>query len=245
MESATRNNRLITVCKHPLTKIMLMFLWAALPPLINLNLLLRRSGPLIYIHYNALFTYFKQLLSRFASCELVRKFANGDVTIVQIKGEIIKEKNILDTSKLFVGYLLDSKLNELLDEGGISKRDSFTNLPMRFIIIYAINNFPLQDKFSQHTLFMNFYNQKCTFQSVLSVVEKLKLYISFSDQDLCQLEAEFLSLNFLVPSFLYIFNLYRKNRFLSKDLRRLLCSALIQPHLFGQLDVCSMVSRFK
>ena len=199
-------------------------------------MLLRRSGPLIYIHYNALFTYFKQLLSRFASCELVRKFANGDVTIVQIKGEIIKEKNILDTSKLFVGYLLDSKLNELLDEGGISKRDSFTNLPMRFIIIYAINNFPLQDKFSQHTLFMNFYNQKCTFQSVLSVVEKLKL---------CQLEAEFLSLNFLVPSFLYIFNLYRKNRFLSKDLRRLLCSALIQPHLFGQLDVCSMVSRFK
>ena len=122
MESATRNNRLITVCKHPLTKVMLVFLWAALPPLINLNLLLRRSGPLIYIHYNALFTYFKQLLSRFASCELVRKFANGDVTIVQIKGEIIKEKNILDTSKLFVGYLLDSKLNELLDEGGISKR---------------------------------------------------------------------------------------------------------------------------
>ena len=208
-------------------------------------MLLRRSGPLIYIHYNALFTYFKQLLSRFASFELVRKFANGDATIVQIKGEIIKEKNILDTSKLFVGYLLDSKLNELLDEGGISKRESFTNLPMRFIIIYAINNFPLQDKFSQHTLFMNFYNQKCTFQSVLSVVEKLKLYISFSDQDLCQLEAEFLPLNFLVPSFLYIFNLYRKNRFLSKDLRRLLCSALIQPHLFGQLDVCSMVSRFK
>ena len=30
--------------------------------------------------------------------------------------------------------------------------------------------------------------------SVLFVVEKLKAYINFSDQDLCQLEAEFLSL---------------------------------------------------
>ena len=41
---------------------------------------------------------------------------------------------------------------------------------------------------------MNFYDQKCTFQSVLSIVEKLKSYINFSDQALYQLEAEFLLL---------------------------------------------------
>ena len=41
---------------------------------------------------------------------------------------------------------------------------------------------------------MNFYDQNCTFESVLFVFEKLKSYIIFSDQDLRQLEAEFLSL---------------------------------------------------
>ena len=41
---------------------------------------------------------------------------------------------------------------------------------------------------------MSFYDHKCTFRSVLFVVEKLKSHINFSDQDLCQLEAEYLSL---------------------------------------------------
>ena len=40
---------------------------------------------------------------------------------------------------------------------------------------------------------MDFFDQKRTFQSVF-FAEKLRLYINFSDQDLCQLEAEFLSL---------------------------------------------------
>ena len=85
--------RLIAAFKHPLAETMLMFLHTALTPLINLNLLLQRSDSLIHILYNTLFTCVKQLLSRFASPELVRKFANGDVTIVQIKGEIIKDEN--------------------------------------------------------------------------------------------------------------------------------------------------------
>lgn len=39
--------------------------------------------------------------------------------------------------------------------------------------------------------------KKYSFQSVLVVVEKLKSYISFSDQNLCQLEVEFLSRQFI------------------------------------------------
>ena len=168
-----------------------MFLHAALPLLINLNLLLQRSNLLIQIFYDALSTCVKQLFSRFASPELVRKFANGDITIIQIKGEILKEKNILDTSKMFVGFLQCSKLNELLDEGDISERefDVFHKSVHEFhptAFIYAINNFPLQNEFLQHTRFINFYDKKCTFQSVLSVVEKLKSCINFSDQDLNQ-----------------------------------------------------------
>ena len=191
--------RLIAAFKHPLAETMLMFLHTALTPLINLNLLLQRSDSLIHILYNTLFTCVKQLLSRFASPKLVRKFANGDVTIVQIKGEIIKDENILDTSKMVVGFLLHSKLNELLDEGGISKREFnvFYKSVREFhhtAFNHAISNFPLQDEILQRTQFMNFYDQECTFKSVLSVVEKLKACIDFSDQDLCHVKAEFLSL---------------------------------------------------
>lgn len=198
-EIATRNNRLIAAFKHPLAEVLLKFLHAALPPLIHLNLLLQRSDPLIHILYDALFTCAKQLLSRFASPELVRKFDNGDVTINDIKGEVFKEENILDSSKMFVGFLLRTKLNELLNEGDISERDfdSFYSSVLEFhrtAFIYAIDNFPLQDEFLQHARFLIFYDQKCTFESVLFVAEKLKSYINFSEQDLSQLEEEFLFL---------------------------------------------------
>ena len=85
---------------------MLIFLHAVLQPLINLTLLLKRSDPLINILYDAFFTCVKQLLSRFSSAGLVRKFANGDLTIVQIKWELFKDNNILDTNKMFTGFLL-------------------------------------------------------------------------------------------------------------------------------------------
>ena len=124
MKSTTRNNKLIAHSKHPLAEVILIFLHAALPALINLNLLFQRSDPLIHILYDALLICVKQLLSsRFASPELVREFANCDVTIIQIKGEVLKDENILGISKVFVGFLLHSKLNELLDKGDISERD--------------------------------------------------------------------------------------------------------------------------
>ena len=199
MESAIRNNRLIAAFKHPPVEAMSLFLLAALTPLINLSLLLQRSDPLIQALCDALFTCVKQLLSSFVSPELARKFTNGDVTIVQTKGEILKDGNILDTSKVFAGFLLRSKLNEVLEESDISERefDVFYKSVHEFhhiAFIYGINNFPLEDEFLQHTRFVNFYDQKCTFQSVLSIVEKLKSYINFSDQALYQLEAEFLLL---------------------------------------------------
>ena len=100
---------------------------------------------------------------------------------------------------MFAGFLLRSKLNEVLEENDISERefDVFYKSVLEFhhiAFIYGINNFPLEDEFLQHTRFVNFYDQKCTFQSVLSIVEKLKSYINFSDQALYQLEAEFLLL---------------------------------------------------
>lgn len=133
MESVARNNRLIAAFKNLLVEVMLMFIYAALPLLINLKLILQRSDLLIYILSNALFICAKQFLSRFASPEPVRMFANGHITIVQIKGEVLKGKNILDTSIMFIGFLLRSNFNELLDEGNTNERDFVQNLPLTFI----------------------------------------------------------------------------------------------------------------
>ena len=96
METVTRKKRLTAVFKHPLTEVMQMLLHTALPPPMNLILLLQRSDPLIHILYDALLTCVKNLWSRFVSPELVRKFAKGDVTISQNKGKLIKNKNISD-----------------------------------------------------------------------------------------------------------------------------------------------------
>ena len=62
-----------------------------------------------------LFTCVKSLLSRCSTPELVRKFANGSVTIFQIKLEVFKSNNILEISKMFAGFLLPKKYNKLLD----------------------------------------------------------------------------------------------------------------------------------
>ena len=136
-------------------------------------------------------------MSRFVSPKIVKKFANGDVIIVQIEGEILKDdKNFRHKQNgywlMVIGFLLHSMLNELLDEGNISERefDVFHKSDLVFHctdFIYAINNFPLQNEFLQHTQFVNFYDQKYNFQSVLFVLEKLKSYINFPHQDLCKL----------------------------------------------------------
>ena len=78
-----------------LAKILLKFLQAStLPPLIHLNWLIQKSDPFIKILKDDLFTYAKQRLGRFVFPELVRKFSDGDVTIAQLKGEVMKEQNI-------------------------------------------------------------------------------------------------------------------------------------------------------
>ena len=68
-----------------------------------------------------------------------------------MKEEVIKEENILDTSKIFVGVLLMRKLNMLLDEGEISERQYMFFRSVldfhRIDFVYAINNFPIQNLF--------------------------------------------------------------------------------------------------
>lgn len=99
-----------------------------------------------------MFTFVKQLLRRFGSPELVRKFVADLVTIVQIKKQ---------ASKTFLGFLLGSILNELLDKGDIKERnfDIFHKSVLEFhctASIYAMNNFALQDEFFAANMILEF-----------------------------------------------------------------------------------------
>ena len=90
-------------------------------------------------------------------------------------------------------------MNGLVNEDDISGRESeiFYKSVREFhcaAFTYATNNFLLHDEFLQVKQFMNCCDRNCTFQSVLFIDVNLKSYINFSDQDLCRLEEEFLSL---------------------------------------------------
>ena len=107
--------------------------------------------------------------------------------------------NVLPTTKIFVGFLVRGKINSLLNEGDISERQksNFFNACLEFhrtAFVYALDNFPLDDYFLKHARFLNFYDQKCTFDSVLFVTEKLKKHVQFTPQQLAELEQEFLLL---------------------------------------------------
>ncbi len=199
VESGTRNNRLINSFKHPLLELFLCFLHASLQPLITLNLLLQRTDPLIHILHDVLFSCTSLLLSRFAQPELVGQYRRGELSNAVIKTKVMDPDNVLPITKIFVGFLVRGKINSLLNEGDISERQksNFFNACLEFhrtAFVYALDNFPLDDYFLKHARFLNFYDQKCTFDSVLFVTEKLKKHVQFTPQQLAELEQEFLLL---------------------------------------------------
>lgn len=119
----------------------------------------------------------------------------------------MKKENLLDSSKIFVGFILRGKLNCRLDEGDITQKqyELFFNAALEFhrkAFLYAITNFPLEGKFLEHVRFINFYAQKCSFESVLHVAEKLKPYVQYSKKELNQFEEEFLLLQTMTLSHL-------------------------------------------
>ena len=87
----------------------------------------------------------------------------------------------------------------MLSDGTVTKRQfqNFYAVCLEFhrtAFLYAIRNFSIKDEFLKHVRFLNFYDQKCTFESVLFVAEKLKHYVQFTPQQLNELEQEFLLL---------------------------------------------------
>ena len=164
-------NRLINSFVTKMQEIYLNFLHGALRRLINLNLLLQRSGPIIHFMYDALFDTSVTLLSRFISPDKVtqyknHKFSNEDIRII-----VEDPDYYLPTNTLFVGFLARTQANKLLHDGTISENEyeAFFTACLNFHktgFLYALKNFPLDNELLQHARIFNLLNQKCSFESI-------------------------------------------------------------------------------
>ena len=114
VEIKSRINRLINAFKHLLLDELLRFLDSTLPLLMQLNLILQRADPLIYILYDSLFSCTCLLLSRFTQPEIVRKYKTGEISYEEIKVEVMNTANILENERLFAGFLVRGRVNALL-----------------------------------------------------------------------------------------------------------------------------------
>ena len=116
-----------------------------LPTLINLNLLLQRSDPIIHIIQDQLFSTICVLLSRFATPDIVKRSKQGE-TIAEIT-ELVQDPDKL----LFLSYLARSPIKKLLPEGDNSQfdYDNFFDACQAFhkeAFLYAVKWFPLNEE---------------------------------------------------------------------------------------------------
>ena len=195
----TRLNRLITSFSNEMQEVYLCFLHGALPLLINLNLLLQRSDPIIHLLYDALFDTTTILLSRFMSPQIVNKYKNSELNYEEIILAVENEDNYLSREHLFVGFLARLKVKKLLENGDISENqyDIFFQACLSCHetgFLYALKNFPLNNDLFKHARFFNFLDQKCSFESIHFLTEELKHYITFTAGEFLQVEVEFLLL---------------------------------------------------
>ena len=109
----------------------------ALPTLINLNLLLERSDPIIHITHDQLFSTTCALLSRFATPDIVKQYKQGE-TISEITELIQDPDNLVAQDKLFLGCLARSEIKNCC------LREIFLNLSMK---IFSMGQFSHKEAF--------------------------------------------------------------------------------------------------
>ena len=164
-----RLNRLINSFVTKIQEIYLNFLHGALRRLINLNLLLQRSGPITHFMYGALFDT-SVTLNRYKPDKVPQyknhKFSNEDIRII-----VEDPDYYLPTNTLFVEFLARRQANKLLHDGTISENEykAFFTACLNFHktgFLYALKNFPVYNELLQHSRTFNFLNQKCSFESI-------------------------------------------------------------------------------
>ena len=149
--------------------------------------------------YDALFDTSVLLLSWFISPDIVTQYENCKLSNEDIRIIVEDPDYYLPTDSLFVGFLARTQANKLLHDGMISgnENEAFFTACLNFHktgFLYALENFPLDNELLQHSRIVNFLNQKCSFESIHFLVEKLQHYITFAPHKFLQLEEEFILL---------------------------------------------------
>ena len=128
-ENTSRLERLVKLFSNPMLEIYCNFLNASLPYLINLNLFLQRTDPVIHLMYDALFDTSCMLLGRFMKPEFVKMYRDGKLTTSDVENS----DNYLNSDDMFVG-VARNPLEYLYDDGEISQKqhDQFLNACLIF-----------------------------------------------------------------------------------------------------------------
>ena len=116
-KSQARFTRLYSVFDSPMTEVYLLFYQAILPTFTNLNLLLQREDPNIFLVADAIRSFLKKLLSKFVTLPAITSASN--ITRVNFADT----NNQLENSAITIGIMTKRALNKLFDNGDISQND--------------------------------------------------------------------------------------------------------------------------
>ena len=100
-----------------MTEVYLLFYESILPTFTHINLLLQREDPNIYLVADAIWSFFKKLLSKFVTLQVIRE--QDDITEVNFLNAL----NNLADHAITIGIVTKQYLQKLLSEGDISTHD--------------------------------------------------------------------------------------------------------------------------
>ena len=197
-ESQARFKRLRTAFEKPLTEVYLLFYQSVLPTFTQINLLLQREDPNIYLVADAIFL--RKLLSKFVTLQAIKM--EEDVRKVDFRNPA----NHLDNSAMTIGMLTKQHLQKLFDEGDISAYE-FKKVYTAFRAFYvdaasqAVKKLPFDDLFLNNARFLNFEKkEEYTFSAVEFFCSKYSKLLKLTPAQMDTLQEEFTDYQLLSKS---------------------------------------------
>ena len=98
--------------------------------------------------------------------QIVTQHKNSEISHDEIRILVNDEENHLSRSHFFVGFLVKIQVNNLLDDGDVTR--SKRQYDMRFnaclifhktVFLYGLENFPVNNDLLKHARVFNFLNQ--------------------------------------------------------------------------------------
>ena len=199
-ESQARFARLLSAFNNPMTEIYLLFYEAVLPTFTNLNRLLQREDPNIFLVGDAIQSFLKKILAKFVTLQAIK--AHTDIMAVDFQCP----SNQLDDDKITIGFTTKQCLLKLFDEGSISDSDKkkfFTAVRAFYIeaTLEGLRKLPFHDPTIHNAKFLNFEKrEECTFSDVEYFCSRYSELLNFTSAQMDKLQEEFFHYQLLEKS---------------------------------------------